>query len=317
MGEIKDENLLTRIGNWIANNTKPQIYWDYRDEISDETVAEAIEKSPEFPMQHVYETIDISDARYEAELDAIKEGIEHFKAEVMSALGISEDDFDAKEIARDNRETLVDYTTVDECWDDVLRGNVQVRVEMFSNYDCINSHWLESQSPYNMDSYFGDVVRMLEFNPAEVKKFLLSKGMRVSGHWPNVKSANALITLDDFWTEETNRCCGANLLTFVGQVSKKEILCRNVNEGKITIPAGNTCGFYSSCQGGGSTIEAKLKRDFEIDLAKNYDGHGLGFKMFVDVRGYNGYTINEAYGVTTAFWGKNILIHEQNQTANV
>ncbi len=72
-----------------------------------------------------------------------------------------------KEFMDDNRDDIVNiiYERDDS---DALGGllkntdDIPVRVEMLSNYDCINSHWLESQGGYVYpDSYFGDMVDAL------------------------------------------------------------------------------------------------------------------------------------------------------------
>ena len=61
--------------------------------------------------------------------------------------------------------------------------DIPVRVEMLSNYDCINSNWLESQEGYRYkESYFGDMIDALNLNPAKVKKMLVEK--RLHGIWP-------------------------------------------------------------------------------------------------------------------------------------
>ena len=51
---------------------------------------------------------------------------------------------------------------------------IRVRVEMLSNYECINSNWLESQEGYRYkESYFGDMIDALNLNPSKVKKMLV------------------------------------------------------------------------------------------------------------------------------------------------
>lgn len=88
-----------------------------------------------------------------------------------------------EEFMDDNRDDIVNiiYERDDS---DALGGllkntdDIPVRVEMLSNYDCINSHWLESQGGYVYpDSYFGDMVDALNLNPAKVKRFLAEKGL--------------------------------------------------------------------------------------------------------------------------------------------
>ena len=309
-----NNDLLEKIGDWIKNNTSPEIYWDYRDEVSPETIATAMETHPEHPLTYIYENCIDDDNVYDLELGAIAEGIEHFKVEVMADLGIEEDDFDAKELARENRDELVEYTSVDYNIGDLLKGTINVRVELMSNYDCINSHWFESQSPIGYEeTYFGDTVKALRLNPQDVKRMLIEKGLEVYGKWPKKDGSKALVKLEDFWQEMENRGCPACLLAFVGKVDIEDLLGNDSKKTLITIPKGNYMGFYSSSQGGGSMIEAPLQHDVKLDLNKNYDGHGMGYRMVLDVSG-NGYTIDSSYGVTKEFWGKEILLSEKRIT---
>ena len=56
---------------------------------------------------------------------------------------------------------------------DLIRytDDIPIRVEMLSDYDCINSNWFESQGGYSYEeSYFGDMVDSLNLNPAQVKE---------------------------------------------------------------------------------------------------------------------------------------------------
>lgn len=70
--------------------------------------------------------------------------------------------------------------------------DIPVRVEMLSNYDCINSNWLESQEGYRYkESYFGDMIDALNLNPAKVKKMLVEKGYTVYGRFPDKNTGTA------------------------------------------------------------------------------------------------------------------------------
>ena len=72
-----------------------------------------------------------------------------------------------EEFMDENRDDIVNiiYERDDsDALGDLLKNtdDIPVRVEMLSNYDCINSHWLESQGGYVYpDSYFGDMVDAL------------------------------------------------------------------------------------------------------------------------------------------------------------
>lgn len=104
--------------------------------------------------------------------------------------------------------------------------DIPIRVEMLSNYDCINSNWFESQGGYRYEeSYFGDMVDSLNLNPARVKKILTEHGYRAYGRFPNRKNRNGKeqVSYEQFYEELINSCCGANLLTYIGRVSLKEL----------------------------------------------------------------------------------------------
>ena len=83
---------------------------------------------------------------------------------------------------RDEIRERDDSTTVN----DLIKNtrDIPIRVEMLSNYDCINSCWLESQGGFRYkESYFGDMIDTLHLNPAKVKKALTEKGYTVYAHF--------------------------------------------------------------------------------------------------------------------------------------
>lgn len=199
---------------------------------------------------------------------------------------------------------------------DLLRNtsDIPVRIELLSNYDCINSHWLESSGGYGyQESYFGDMVDALWLNPAKVKKILLENGEKVYGRWPDrrYRDGREQVSYEDFYREMINSCCGANLLTYVARLDPSKLYEAGFDLSKITIPKGNKCGIYSSMQGGGSLLEMQLLRDVVIDLTKNKDYSGYRLIIEVHSRKSYEYTINEVYGVCDSFYGKTIQIQTQ------
>lgn len=117
--------------------------------------------------------------------------------------------------------------------------DIPVRVEMLSDYDCINSNWWESQGGYRYEeSYFGDMVDALNLNPAKVKKMLVEKGYTVHGCFPNRKSRDGKeqVTYEHFYQELINSCCGANLLTYIGKVSLKTYMTSDSHSRKSLFP---------------------------------------------------------------------------------
>ena len=311
--------LYSKIVEKLKSMEDPQIYWDYRGGIDNKTILKALEYAEKYkdayPIDYIYERVFDWNHDYicDLEIDHLKEALSWFETELQEELGVEE--IDLEEIARELKDDLLDYVSVDYDLKDLLKGDVNIRFEMLSNYDCINSAWFEQQSGYSYpDSYFADTIKMLGLSPAKVKKTLNDHGVETHGKWPSRKDDKRLIDYDDFWVEEENRSwCPASLLTIVATVNQYDLLTNGL-KGKILIPKGNYVGFYSSWQGGGSMIEAPLLRDYVIDLDKKYDKSGyLQWRMELDVRG-NGYTIDEVYGVVQSFWGNEIeFINKTNK----
>lgn len=193
---------------------------------------------------------------------------------------------------------LIRYT------DDIL-----IRVEMLSDYDCINSNWFESQGGYSYEaSYFGDMVDSLNLNPAQVKKLLTSHGYKVYGRFPNRKSRNGKeqVSYEQFYEELINSCCGANLLTYIGKVSLKELYDADFSLKEVIIPKGNCCGLFSSTYGGGSLLEMELKQDVKLKLEVK-GCNGFRFRLD-DERSKYDYSIQHVYGVDDSFFNNAVSI---------
>ena len=187
--------------------------------------------------------------------------------------------------------------------------DISIRVEMLSNYDCINSNWFESQGGYRYEeSYFGDMVDSLNLNPARVKKILTEHGYRAYGRFPNRKNRNGKeqVSYEQFYEELINSCCGANLLTYIGRVSLKDLYDAGFSLKEVIIPKGNCCGLFSSTYGGGSLLEMELKRDVKLKLeVKDYHG----FRLCLDnERSNNDCSVRHVYGVDDSFFGERISL---------
>lgn len=245
----------------------------------------------------------------ELKKELVKSGYKKWKAEKF--FEENEEEIKNEIYSRDNSDPLKD----------LLRNtnNIPVRVELLSNYDCINSHWLESSGGYSYEeSYFGDMVDALNLNPHKVKKMLLEQGEKVIGHFPDKHARNGKeqVSYEQFYEELENSCCGANLLTYVATVDVQKLYDANFNLSEIIIPKGNKCGLYSPMQGGGSLMEMDLKEDVNIKLSK---GKYPYWRLEVDKwgTGYN-YSIQQTYGVDSSFFGKplnNIIQSQTHQTA--
>ena len=194
---------------------------------------------------------------------------------------------------------------------DLIRytDDIPIRVEMLSDYDCINSNWFESQGGCSYEeSYFGDMVDSLNLNPAQVKKLLTSHGYKVYGRFPNRKSRNGKeqVSYEQFYEELINSCCGANLLTYIGKVSLKELYDADFSLKEVIIPKGNCCGLFSSTYGGGSLLEMELKQDVKLKLEVK-GCNGFRFRLD-DERSKYDYSIQHVYGVDDSFFNNAVSI---------
>ena len=247
----------------------------------------------------------------EVQREAVKRIIGEVKGDCMKA-GFDKETVGAFFEENDDaiKEIIYDRDDSDPL-NDLLRqtGDLPVRVEMLSNYDCINSHWLESQGGYCYPgSYFGDMIDALNLNPAKVKQYLAEQGETLDGHYPDeeLRNGNEQVSYEDFYNELLNSCCGANLLTYIGTVNLKELYDAGFVLEKITIPQGNCCGIFSSMQGGGSLLEMELKKDVTLDLkVENY--HGFRLKLDNEHSKYD-YSIKHVYGVCDSFFGDSLKI---------
>jgi hypothetical protein len=311
------KELLTKIQVEIEKK-QPEVYFDYNDELSDKQIAQIINEGFQDVIAEIW---DLSqDYIYELECSHVEDVLEKFETEITAELSLLDDDyeFDAKYLRSELWDDLINYVSVDMDIKQLLKntGLVNIRVEMLSNYDCINSHWFNTSGGGGyeyVDSYFGAMVDELNLNPAKVKKILLDNEIKAFGSFPNKKNRDGkeFVSYEDFFQEIENSSCGANLLTFVGRVDLRDLYDVEVYD-KITeviIPAGNNCGIFSSMQGGGSVMEMKLLRDKKISLIKpfgktKYDTYHLSVDDDKDA----GYGINQTYGVVSEFFGKEVTL---------
>ena len=187
--------------------------------------------------------------------------------------------------------------------------DIPVRVEMLSDYDCINSNWFESQGGYRYEeSYFGDMVDALKLNPARVKKMLVEKGYTVHGRFPDKKyrDGKEQVSYGHFYQELINSCCGANLLTYIGKVSLKDLYDIGFSFKEVIIPKGNYCGIFSSIYGGGSLFGMELRQDVRLSL-ETKGCRGFRFRLDNDRTRYE-CSIRRVYGVDDSFFGGTLKI---------
>jgi hypothetical protein len=256
----------------------------------------------------------------DSEDDAIRQSLDKIKERLREA-GYTQCEIDNffREHEGEVREGIWERDDSDTV-EKLLRNtsNIPVRVEMYSNYDCINSHWFESQGGFSYEkSYFGDMLDALNLNPRKVKRLLVEHGEKVCGRFSDRRSRNGKehVSYEHFYKEHINSCCGANLLTFMATVNPVKLYESGFNLSKLTIPKGNKCGLFSSTYGGGSILEMELLHDVTIDLKrKEYPRYGL--EIEANGKDYN-YSIHQTYGLDRSAYGKPVTIAAVQQEQRI
>ena len=293
-------------------------YVDYRENLNGNL--ETIEKCLEAKNRDAL-IDDIDELYYDQRDTSVMGIIEDLKIKLLD-IGYKECEVEKffQKYEEEIKDTIVERDNYEPI-KDLLRntGEILVRIELVSNYDCINSHWLESSSGYSYEeTYFGDMIDALNLNPYKVRRILLEHDVKVFGKFPNKRSRNGKeqVSYEQFFEELANSCCGANLLTYKAKVDFEELYNANFNISEIIIPKGNTCGLFSSMQGGGSFIWMELKEDVKIHLTKE-KGNYPYFRLELEQNGRNCYSIKQVYGVLDSFYGNTLSITKKQiqQTA--
>lgn len=296
----------------FVEKTYSLIYVDYQDSFDNhlDLLQKCLKDQTADP---IYEKI--SDWYLESELDSVDQIIKDLKDKCIHA-GYAQYNVEEFFKLKDDAIRELIYNSCDaDPVDQLLRNSsdVAVRIELYSNYDCINSHGLESSSGYSyQESYLKDMIDTLNLNPAKVKQLFCSNGVKVVGCFPDLKyrNGNELVTYEDFLSELVNTCCGENLLTFIGKICIKDLYDNNFKIDKITIPKNNPCGIFSSSQGGGSPFDMVLQKDFTLKLKKGRNKY-TSYGFFLDKP--SNYSITDTFGVTSDFFKNRITIFKNKK----
>ncbi len=285
------------------------VWVDYRDNLDNcrDTIQKCLAKRNS---ESLWEKVD--EWYSDAEWDAVRDIAAKLKDECISSHDFGKEAVEQffGEYEYEIREEIYSRNSSDILKELVKNtDDIPVRVEMLSDYDCINSNWLESQDGYRYEeSYFGDMVDALNLNPARVKKTLKEKGYKTCGRFPDKKHRDGKeqVSYRQFYQELVNSCCGANLLTYIGKVSLKELYDTGFSPKEVIIPKGNCCGLFSSMYGGGSLLEMELREDVRLRLeVKDY--HGFRFRLDNERSTYE-CSIKRVYGVCDSFFGEKISL---------
>lgn len=305
----EQERLTMEFVKSLMNKSYTLVWVDYNDNL--DNCRDIIQKClEERNCESLWEKVD--EWYGDAEWESVREIISKLKDECTGFHGFEEEEVDKffEEHEDEIREEIYDRNDSDTL-KELLKNtdDIPVRVEMLSNYDCINSNWLESQEGYRYkESYFGDMIDALNLNPAKVKKMLVEKGYSVYGRFPDKKyrDGKEQVSYEQFYQELINSCCGANLLTYIGKVNLQELYDAGFSLGEVIIPKGNCCGIFSSMYGGGSLLEMELKKDVRLKLEVR-DYHGFRFRLDNERSEYE-CSIKHVYGVCDSFFGERIAL---------
>lgn len=203
-------------------------------------------------------------------------------------------------------------------------GDIPVRIQLQSNYDCLNSPPYEGYLYETEGGYFSDVINALGLKHQKIKKHMKEYGLHLVGE-ENYKKNKSFADEKEIVEELVNMTCGACLLTITARLKPKDLL-KWIDTEKmksITIPKENLIGFYSSWQGGGSLFDATLKNNLEL-FPKNEEKtefmtkHAIEkedkyfyFSFCIDESGK--YSIKDTYGVTDEFFGNSLEINTTEQ----
>lgn len=185
-------------------------------------------------------------------------------------------------------------------------NEIPIRVSIHSNWDMLNSQWLENQSGYSYkDNYLKTMIDVLNLNPYKVGELLEDKEYKVIDNFTNLKEREGeeKVDYEDFITELENDSCGG-CLTFLGYISLEDLIEKGFKINKITIPTGCSCGIFNSFAGGGSLMEIETTK--EIVLENNDD---INFQITIDNE-QDRYSFQRVYGIIKSYYFNKTLIIE-------
>jgi hypothetical protein len=210
---------------------KPEIYWDYSDNLDKDQVNEILENGLLDFENNLYEmNIDNISA---LEYDYVKSIVDEFEDEIKDDLKEDYSEFDLNDITNE----LIEYLPpVDMKMDHFTGIELNALIKVYSNYDCTNS-----------------------FDTIETSEYLSQVFKRVK---TGVKK-------DDFIYEHINGAYGGSLFCFAFKCTLDELLemKEQIKTGsKVFIPKGTQFGFFSSFQGSGSVFEKTTYRNMYLNI---------------------------------------------------
>ena len=285
------------------------VYTHYDDDLnqSAKVIHHCMEAQDLYP---IYEILDdwISDSQYDVSLQIIYE----LRDEILNDCKYSkiheymEEWIESADNIDHLRFLIMERDNSDPVREIIGRTRLRARVTQFSNFDCLPSNW-DMRNTYLYVDYFKDIIDILCLNPAVVKQTFIKTGINAVGKFPNLAYRNGKEAVDytEFAQEVHNQCCYCHLV-FMGMLPLSSMYDNDFKKHKsIVIPKGNSCGFYSWWNGGGSLLSMTLKRDLVLPLKIPRKTEYDRFELDVDERNCGlGYCIDDAYGLIREAWGK-------------
>jgi hypothetical protein len=308
--KILSKNLIKKVRETIEKS-KTRVSWDYSSKLSREHISKIFDGK----VNDVYDEIWDQNIEHISDLehDERKSVILSFAKEIADELGIDSDEDSLAEADVFTNDWFSDcYPEVDINYEQLFgnSGPVNIRIKMYSNYDCINSwYWeTESEGGYKHIGYFKAMLDQLNLNPRRVKRMFKKKGIKTQGQFPNKRCRNGkeYVGYENFAEEVANTSAGGLLLTFMARADLNKL----VNKNKITeviMKKNSEFGLYSCDFGGGGLMELELLRDKKIDLVKPYGKTEFDYYSMVYDED-DGYSLKDCFGVTDDFFGNTIEI---------
>lgn len=294
--EKRADDLLNQMGKEIEGETVT-VYWGQRSSRDDRDVAEQVEAMG-------YEAY--VDSLREGNIDYFHEGYIEARAEAKSS--VKDELLDLYDDCGSDRECIALEEYIDQGLADyfpqedlnlgaLFDYTIKVRIALYSNYDCINSHYLNMQeggyNPGNKlhGTYFGDMLDALGLEPYDFHQAAPALCDDDADWEFRMSSRTPKVTMASFIAELQDSCCGANLLTVFVEVNAHEYYEAQTFGGGwgkdgVDVPQGTKIGLFSSFQGGGSLIEiARTDEPWKLTLAESFD-EDYNWHWGIDEGGY-------------------------------
>ena len=189
------------------------------------------------------------------------------------------------------------FPDVSMSFESVLNHSVKRHVVLFSNYDCMNSNWLENQQGYDWEneSYFTDLVDFLQLDPGSLWDAMNGRFNIPDAPWKLLFNRDPMVDMDSFINELSNSCGAANLFIIPVELEARQLA---LGEPKtIRIYKGTRCGLFDAYTGSGSLLECEFIRTVDIALGQ----YGETEYDCVELHKPSGYTPEAVYGTNDMY----------------